>query len=147
MTVLVSSQESEIARLQAKLSSTERESHHDLSRSLSGLPSASWTEASSDTSLELSESLKASVRATLEPPSSPGSGWQGLSRPDESCTTDSTFNPLTYMLDGTEPEEPELDSLSGMLRFVNQTLALQESTGKWDRTSITITHFIPIQQY
>ncbi|XP_062844063.1 coiled-coil domain-containing protein 18 isoform X2 [Trichomycterus rosablanca] len=137
--------ESEITRLQAKVSSLERERaserrsaslHRDsgtfpdlsppLKDSLPLAGSTSWTEASSDTSLELPESLKASVRAALKPPSSPCSGWQGLSHPDQSCTSEMTFNPLTYMLDGEEPQEPELDSLSGMLRFVNQTLALQE---------------------
>lgn len=77
-------------------------------------------------SLELSESLKASVKAALKPPGSPCSGWQGLSHTELSSGSDMTFNPLTYMLDGEEPEEAEMDSLSGMLRFVNQTLALQE---------------------
>ncbi|XP_026802124.3 coiled-coil domain-containing protein 18 isoform X2 [Pangasianodon hypophthalmus] len=148
--------ESEIARLQAKISSLERASelrsstlHHEsstfsplspplkdpllsfppsLSNPLarSSISSTSWREASSDMSLELSESLKASVKAALKPPSSPCSGWQGLSHTELSSSSDMTFNPLTYMLDAEEPEEPEMDSLSGMLRFVNQTLALQE---------------------
>ncbi|XP_046731837.1 coiled-coil domain-containing protein 18 isoform X2 [Silurus meridionalis] len=147
--------ESEIARLQAKISSLERASelrsstlHHDsrtfppLSPPLkdpspcfpaplsdpigrSSISRTSWTEASSDTSLELSESLKASVKAALKPQSSPPSSWQGL-HPELSSSSDMTFNPLTYMLDAEEPEEPDMDSLSGMLRFVNQTLALQE---------------------
>ncbi|XP_060762488.1 coiled-coil domain-containing protein 18 isoform X2 [Neoarius graeffei] len=143
--------ESEIARLQAKISSLERASelcsstHHHESSTLPALspplkdpplsspPSlsdplagfSSWKEASSDVSLELSESLK----AALKPPCSPCSGWQGLSHTHLSSSSDMTFNPLAYMLDGEEPEEPEepgMDSLSGMLRFVNQTLALQE---------------------
>ena len=75
--------------------------------------------------------------------------------------SDLSFNPLTYMLDqaGGEDEEEEeedggrgggakpsgewdegpagrsggpLGSLSGMLRFVNQTLAMQEDTSLWD---------------
>ncbi|GAA6076288.1 coiled-coil domain-containing protein 18 [Tachysurus ichikawai] len=148
-------QESEIARLQAKISSLERAStlsstlHHESSAfaplspplkallhsvppslndplARSSISSTSWQEASSDVSLELSESLKASVKAALRPPSSPRSGWQGLSHTELSSSSDMTFNPLTYMLDREEPEEPEMDSLSGMLRFVNQTLALQD---------------------
>ncbi|XP_053507325.1 coiled-coil domain-containing protein 18 isoform X1 [Ictalurus furcatus] len=148
--------ESEMARLQAKISSLERASelhsstlHHEsgtfppLSPPLkdpvpnvppsvndplgrSSISSSSWREASSDGSLELSESLKASVKAALKPPGSPCGGWQGLSHTELSSGSDVTFNPLTYMLDGEEPEEAEMDSLSGMLRFVNQTLALQE---------------------
>lgn len=149
-------QESEIARLQTKISSLERASelrsstlHHESSTlpplsppfkdtlpsfapslndplARSSISSASQKEASTDVSLELSESLKASVKAALEQPSSPRSGWQGLSHTELSSSSDMTFNPLTYMLDGEEPEEPDMDSLSGMLRFVNQTLALQE---------------------
>ncbi|XP_027013980.2 coiled-coil domain-containing protein 18 [Tachysurus fulvidraco] len=147
--------ESEIARLQAKISSLERAStlsstlHHESSAfaplspplkallpsappslddplARSSISSTSWQEASSDVSLELSESFKASVKAALKPPSSPRGGWQGLSHTELSSSSDMTFNPLTYMLDREEPEEPEMDSLSGMLRFVNQTLALQD---------------------
>lgn len=77
-------------------------------------------------SLELSESLKAGVKAALKPQSSPCGSWQGLNHMELSSSSDMTFNPLTYMLDREEPEEPDMDSLSGMLRFVNQTLALQE---------------------
>lgn len=141
-------QESEIARLQAKISGLERASelhsftlhHASISPLKDALPSVtpshidpvarssisstSWKEASSDVSLELPESLKASVKAVLELPSSPC--WQGLSNTELSSSSDMTFNPLTYMLDAEEPEESHMDSLSGMLRFVNQTLALQE---------------------
>ncbi|TST47734.1 Coiled-coil domain-containing protein 18 [Bagarius yarrelli] len=145
--------ESEIARLQAKISSLDRAStlnstlHQESSAFSPPLKSTvpsfppsgkeplarssissttSWQESSSDVSLELSESLKASVKATLKPPSSPRSSWQGLNHTELSSNSDMTFNPLTYMLDGEEPEEPEMNSLSGMLRFVNQTLAMQE---------------------
>lgn len=160
-------QESEIARLQAKISSLERAStlsstlHHEssvfpplsppLRATLPGFPpslneplarssisSTSWQETSSDVSMELSESLKASVKAALKPPSSPRSGWQGLSHTELSSSSDMTFNPLTYMLDREEPEEPEMDTLSGMLRFVNQTLALQEQHS--DTHGQTSTH-------
>lgn len=66
------------------------------------------------------------MKAALKPPSSPRSSQQGPNHTGLSAGSDMTFNPLTYMLDDEEPEEPEMDSLSGMLRFVNQTLALQE---------------------
>lgn len=141
--------DSEIARLQAKISSLERAStlnsmlHHEYSAFSPPLKSTlptfppslkeplarssissttSWQEASTDASLELPESVK----ATLKPPMSPRNGWQGLNHTKLSSNSDMTFNPLTYMLDGEEPEEPEMNSLSGMLRFVNQTLAMQE---------------------
>lgn len=72
--------------------------------------------------------------------------WQGLSASDSTAASDASFNPLTYMLDrgaGAEEEEPrthsrresessveppeeDLSSLSGMLRFVTQTLARQD---------------------
>ncbi|KAM9440276.1 coiled-coil domain-containing protein 18 isoform 1-T1 [Clarias gariepinus] len=148
--------DSEIARLQAKISSLERASelrsstlhqessafpplspplkdtlpnyHLSLNDPLarSSIFSTFSREDSSDASLELSESLKASVTAALKPPSSSCSGWQGLNHGELSSSSDMTFNPLTYMLDAEEPEESEMDSLSGMLKFVNQTLALQE---------------------
>ncbi|KAI4894106.1 hypothetical protein NFI96_020168, partial [Prochilodus magdalenae] len=152
--------ESEITRLQAKISSLERAAelhdatlHHPTLHESSTFPSISpslkdlrpfspshkdhfsrsslcssttWNNASSDSSLELSESLKASVQEALRCPSSPGADWQGLNNPDLTSTSDTTFNPLTYMLDEGEAEEPDMDTLSGMLKFVNQTLALQE---------------------
>uniref|UniRef100_A0A3B1JAK3 Coiled-coil domain containing 18 n=1 Tax=Astyanax mexicanus TaxID=7994 RepID=A0A3B1JAK3_ASTMX len=107
--------------------STSHKHHHDHLSSRSSLcSSTSWRNASSDSSLELSESVKAGVQAALRCPSSVAADWQGLSNPDLSATSDTTFNPLTYMLDGGEAEEPDMETLSGMLKFVNQTLALQE---------------------
>ncbi|KAA0719027.1 Coiled-coil domain-containing protein 18 [Triplophysa tibetana] len=94
--------------------------------------------AFSDTSLELSESLKADVQAALLPPPSPDQTWQGLSTHETTSATDKSFNPLTYMLDREETEEQEetdLESLSGMLRFVNQTLALQEQPSLCDSST------------
>ncbi|XP_051989334.1 LOW QUALITY PROTEIN: coiled-coil domain-containing protein 18-like [Xyrauchen texanus] len=148
--------ESEITRLLAKLSSFERATEiqnitlchkphtpahrspplkdtilqsslppsHKTSSACSSL--SSWHNTFSDTSLELSDSLKASVQAALLPPPSPDQAWQGLTTSEVTSTTDMSFNPLTYMLDQEEPEESDLDTLSGMLRFVNHTLALQE---------------------
>ncbi|XP_056329051.1 coiled-coil domain-containing protein 18 [Danio aesculapii] len=153
--------ESEIARLQTKLSSLGRvtDLHNITLRhkpSTPPLPPLSpphkdsilqdppsstrsslspWHNTFSDASLELSDSLKASVQAALQPPSSPAQVWQGLSSHEASCSTDMTFNPLTYMLDQEEPEEADLDSLSGMLRFVNQTLALQEQQSLLDNST------------
>ncbi len=68
-------------------------------------------------------------------PPSPDQTWQGLSTHEATSTTDMSFNPLTYMLDQEQPEEPDLDSLSGMLRFVNQTLALQEQQSLCDTST------------
>ncbi|XP_051983885.1 coiled-coil domain-containing protein 18-like isoform X1 [Xyrauchen texanus] len=152
--------ESEITRLQAKLSSFERATelhnitlrhkpstpispplkdtilHGSLSPSHK-TPSArsslsSWHNTFSDTSLEFSDNLKACVQAALLPPPSPDQTWQGLSTHEATSTTDMSFNPLTYMLDREGPEEQDLDTLSGMLRFVNQTLALQEQQSLCD---------------
>ncbi|KAK1790718.1 hypothetical protein P4O66_014572, partial [Electrophorus voltai] len=143
--------DSEIARLQAKISSLERTAdlqsaniQHESSTlpPLKDLPvypspqrdtltrcslsSTSWKDASSDASLEHSESMMASVEAALRPQNSPDGGWQGLSTTGLTSTSDMSFNPLTYMVDAGETEEEDVDSLSGTLRFVHQTLALQE---------------------
>lgn len=154
--------ESEIARLQTKLSSLSRvtDLHNITLRHKPSTPPpplspphkdsipqdppsstrsslSPWHNTFSDASLELSDSLKASVQAALQPPSSPVQTWQGLTSHEASCSTDMTFNPLTYMLDQEEPEEADLDSLSGMLRFVNQTLALQEQQSLLDNSTHT----------
>ncbi|XP_035384414.1 coiled-coil domain-containing protein 18 isoform X2 [Electrophorus electricus] len=143
--------DSEIARLQAKISSLERTAdlqsaniQHESSMlpPLKDLPvypspqrdtltrcslsSTSWKDASSDATLEHSESVMASVEAALRPENSPDGGWQGLSTTGLTSTSDMSFNPLTYMVDAGETEEEDVDSLSGTLRFVHQTLALQE---------------------
>lgn len=85
----------------------------------------------------------------------------GLSAVDASVTSDCSFNPLTYkvgtaddtMLDleasanqegasesrgecvctlaGEEEEQTDMNTLTGMLRFVNQTLAMQEDPFLW----------------
>ncbi|TRY87533.1 hypothetical protein DNTS_007090 [Danionella cerebrum] len=158
--------ESEIARLQAKLSSFERSTdlhnitlrhkpntpppphspplrdsvlHAPLSPSHRNTSSnsslSSWHNSFSEASLELSDSVKASVQAALQAPPTPDQTWQGLSSHEASSATDMTFNPLTYMLERDEVEEPDLDSLSGMLKFVNQTLALQEQQSLSDTSA------------
>lgn len=82
-------------------------------------------------------------------------GSQGLSAVDATATSDCSFNPLTYKVDtaddtvldleasanqegakectlvGEEEEEEVMNTLTGMLRFVNQTLAMQEDPFLW----------------
>lgn len=89
---------------------------------------------------------------------------QGFSAVDATLTSDCSFNPLTYKVDaaddtvldleasGTqegatesrresvcapvdEKEEMDVNTLTGMLRFVNQTLALQEDPFLWSSSS------------
>lgn len=84
--------------------------------------------------------------------------WQGLSTTETTAASDLSFNPLTYMVDkhtessmealsvqeaesrehvsttmGQE-EDVDLTSLTGMLKFVNQTLAMQEDPSVWSST-------------
>lgn len=86
---------------------------------------------------------------------------QGLSAVDSTATSDCSFNPLTYKVDtaegttldleasahqegvresrresvctlvGEKEEETDKNTLTGMLRFVNQTLAMQEDPSLW----------------
>lgn len=86
--------------------------------------------------------------------------WQGLSATETTAVSDLSFNPLTYMVDKqdntqssmeavlvqeTERREPvsaatgqeedvDVTSLTGMLWFVNQTLAMQEDPSAWSST-------------
>ncbi|KAJ8011364.1 hypothetical protein DPEC_G00057380 [Dallia pectoralis] len=119
-----------------------------------------------DSSLDLPESLKDSLRGVLgqhlprgsslsrsPTPHHPDLSWQGLSRLD-ATSSDLSFNPLTYMVDdkgvveernGTggesllgrqTQEEVDMSSLTGMLRFVNQTLALQDDPSLWGSSGL-----------
>lgn len=103
-------------------------------------------------------------------------GWQGLSTVDTTATSDGSFNPLTYKVDmaddtnidleaspqqggaselrresactlvGEEEEEMDMNSLTGMLRFVNQTLAMQEDASLWSSSGQAETgHPLPLQ--
>lgn len=97
-------------------------------------------------------------------------GWQGLSAVDTTATSDGSFNPLTYKVDvdleaspqpggaselrressctlvGEEEEELDMNSLTGMLRFVNQTLAMQEDPSLWSSSGQAETgHPLPLQ--
>lgn len=88
--------------------------------------------------------------------------WRGLNASEASAESDGSFNPLTYMVDkadntnismeaqdeqhsesrresvstlvGQEEEVEDMSSLTGMLKFVNQTLALQEDPSAWSST-------------
>lgn len=103
-------------------------------------------------------------------------GWQGLSTVDATLTSDSSFNPLTYKMDmaddtnldleassqqggaseskrgsvctlvGEKEDEMDMTSLTGMLRFVNQTLAMQEDPSLWSASGHAETsHTLPLQ--
>lgn len=94
--------------------------------------------------------------------------WQGLNDMEATAGPDFSFNPLTYrvekkehvnpdmeaasMLDSDEEqrrdsvctlvgqvEEGDMSSLTGMLRFVNQTLAMQEDPSLWSATGLSQT--------
>lgn len=95
---------------------------------------------------------------------------------DTTATSDGSFNPLTYKVDmadgtnvdleaspqqggasefrresactlvGEEEEEMEMNSLTGMLRFVNQTLAMQEDPSLWSSSrQAEAGHPLPLQ--
>nr|XP_057923330.1 coiled-coil domain-containing protein 18-like isoform X1 [Doryrhamphus excisus] len=103
---------------------------------------------SNDTSLDLPPSLKATLR---EAQSWGGSysdtidhSWHGLSSTEPASSCERSFDPLTYMVADTSTEltmiqegghdvTPGADasSLTGMLRFVKQTLANQEDPSLW----------------
>ncbi|KAM6989144.1 coiled-coil domain-containing protein 18 [Tautogolabrus adspersus] len=89
--------------------------------------------------------------------------WQGLSAAEATATPDLSFNPLTYMLDKHDDrdlqeeedeeqtsesrresvntlvpeEEKNTSNLTGMMKFVNQTLAMQEDPTLWSSTGIS----------
>ncbi|XP_022610747.1 coiled-coil domain-containing protein 18 [Seriola dumerili] len=118
-----------------------------------------WLQSSSiNSSLDLPLSLKATLREALskQPWESSSSSsvspfphevdrsWQGLSVMETTPTSDLSFNPLTYMVDkqddgnpNMEEEEVDMSSLTGMLRFVNQTLAMQEDRSLWSSTGLS----------
>ncbi|XP_075877084.1 coiled-coil domain-containing protein 18 isoform X2 [Nelusetta ayraudi] len=140
----------------------------------------SWSLA--DSSLDLPESVKATLRealskqpwesssTSLSASSSVEQSWQGLSALEASAASDLSFNPLTYMTDGKlrakegvleqanesrresvstlvgQEEVEDMSTLTGMLRFVNQTLAKQEDPSLWSSTGLQESgHGRPLQ--
>lgn len=128
-----------------------------LTNAPSYLPASDLLQTSSTgSSVDFPPSLKATL---IKPPwesSSPSASfpetadlsWQGLSAAEASASSDSSFNPLTYMVDRDDvqqsesrresestlvgqEEEEDMGSLTGMLKFVHQTLALQEDPSVW----------------
>lgn len=95
--------------------------------------------------------------------------WQGLSGVEATAASDLSFNPLTYMVDKQddgnpntsmqegddewmsesrresvrtlvgEEQEMDMSSLTGMLKFVNQTLAMQEDPSLWSSMGLSKT--------
>ncbi|CAJ1071872.1 coiled-coil domain-containing protein 18 [Xyrichtys novacula] len=131
-----------------------------------------WLQSgSADSSLGLPLSLKATLREALNKqpwdstssssvssftPDTVDRSWQGLNTTEATATSDLSFNPLTYMLDGQEGEENHMSesrresvstlvaedqgmdsTLTGMLRFVHQTLAMQENPSLRSSTVIS----------
>lgn len=98
-------------------------------------------------------SLSPSPTSYINP--GPDQSWHGLSRLEATSATDLSFNPLTYMVDKlveregdrdpekeylhrqSHEEEMDMSSLTGMLKFVNQTLALQEDPSLWGNTGLS----------
>ncbi|XP_048845616.1 coiled-coil domain-containing protein 18 isoform X2 [Brienomyrus brachyistius] len=138
--------ESEVTRLQTRLSSYERtaelKSASLLCDSVLQPPSSydhkeapcpgSWEDSDS---LGLPESLRDALHGTLEPLEQ---SWRGLSQRESSCS-ELSFNPLTYMAEENEdgaidvsgpgsPAEPNMDTFTGMLNFISRQLALQGET-------------------
>lgn len=97
-----------------------------------------------------------SSSSSISPFTSVNHSWQGLTSAEATTTSDLSFNPLTYMVDKPDDasvregddewmsesrrvsertlvgeEETDVSSLTGMLRFVNQTLAMQEDPSLW----------------
>lgn len=140
----------------------------------------SWSLA--DSSLDLPESVKATLRealskqpwdsssTSLSASSSVEQSWQGLSALEASAASNLSFNPLTYMTDGNlrakegvleqasesrresvstlvgQEEVEGMGTLTGMLRFVNQTLAKQEDPSLWSSTGLQESgHGRPLQ--
>ncbi|KAM9789151.1 coiled-coil domain-containing protein 18 [Neosynchiropus ocellatus] len=138
------------SRMDTAASSSSSQVSHSGERSLV----CDWLQDSHvDSSLDLPPSLKASLRKALAAPPSESSfhdntvdlSWHALGAMD--ATSDGSFDPLTYnvtnasaylsLTEGAEREhesgestlvgeDGDLSSLTGMLRFVNQTLAKQE---------------------
>ncbi|XP_041133018.1 coiled-coil domain-containing protein 18 isoform X1 [Polyodon spathula] len=163
--------ESEVARLQAKISSYERTVGLQNTSSLSMLPflgqsnahvNESLTQAQSsfrdlrqsriasdanphcsDTdSLDLPRSIADSLEDSMMPLMKSNKGLQGSIENDGTCILDeSSFNPLTYTVadetltdsDVSDSDKPDLDTLSGMPKFVNnemtETASFHRSAG------------------
>lgn len=135
----------------------------------------SWSLA--DSSLDLPESVKATLREALSKqpwestPTSPSvsasspveQSWQGPRALEASAASDLSFNPLTYMA-GENPlvaegareqasesrresvstlvgqeELEDMSTLSGILRFVNQTLAKQDNPSMWCSSGLEVS--------
>lgn len=86
--------------------------------------------------------------------------WQGLGASEASAASDLSFNPLTYMADGNlraadgvqeqasesrresvstlvgQEEVEDMSTLTGLLKFVNQTLAKQDDPSLWSSTGL-----------
>lgn len=102
-------------------------------------------------------------------PSTADHSWQGLSNMEATAASDLSFNPLTYRVDkrddinlsmedssvqqGDEEQASEsvstlvgqqedMSSLTGMLKFVNQTLAMQEDPSLWTSTGLQTAHIL-----
>lgn len=122
-------------------------------------PTSSWSLA--DSSLDLPDSVKATLREALgkqswESSSSSSSveqSWQGLGALEASAASDLSFNPLMYAAEGVQEKASEsrresvstlvgqeevedMSTLTGLLRFVNQTLAKQDDPSRWSSTGL-----------
>ncbi|KAJ8274288.1 hypothetical protein COCON_G00089130 [Conger conger] len=131
--------ESEVTRLQAKISSYGRKADLQNASLLcesafqppAPLPSRQEEAPFSDWADEESLGLPPSVRACLREHS-----WQGLSRLDTSSSSELSFNPLTYaasedtLLGPPGPPGPE-DTFTSMLQFLSRTTAAQDSAPSW----------------
>ncbi|KAK6484584.1 coiled-coil domain-containing protein 18-like isoform X2 [Huso huso] len=152
--------ESEVARLQAKISSYERtvglqntsslsmlsfvgQSNAHVNESLmqtqSSFRDLRQSRSASDTnphcsdtdSLDLPRSIADSLENSIMPLMKSNKGLQGSIENDGICIQDeSSFNPLTYTVadetlidsDVSDSDKPDLDTLSGMLRFINNEM-------------------------
>ncbi|MGH0151417.1 UNVERIFIED_CONTAM: hypothetical protein FKN15_020227 [Acipenser sinensis] len=157
--------ESEVARLQAKISSYERTVGLQNTSSLSMLSFVGQSNArvneslmqtqssfrdlrqsrsASDTnphcsdtdSLDLPRSIAGSLEDSVMLLIKSNKGLQGSIENDGTCIQDeSSFNPLTYTVadetlidsDVSDSDKPDLDTLSGMLRFINNEMTEQAS--------------------
>lgn len=123
----------------------------------------SWSLA--DSSLDLPDSVKATLREALSKQpwgssstslctsSSVEQSWQDFGAPEASAASDLSFNPLTYAAEGVQEQASEsrresvstlvgqeevedMSTLTGLLRFVNQTLAKQDDPSLWSSTGL-----------
>ncbi|XP_058891013.1 coiled-coil domain-containing protein 18 isoform X2 [Acipenser ruthenus] len=152
--------ESEVARLQAKISSYERtvglqntsslsmlsfvgqcnaHVNESLMQTQSSFRDLHQSRSASDTnphcsdtdSLDLPRSIADSLEDSMMPLIKSNKGMQGSIENDGTCIQDeSSFNPLTYTVadetlidsDVSDSDKPDLDTLSGMLRFINNEM-------------------------